>query len=129
MKTATCSCGQLSLTYDGEITRTSMCHCWQCQQRTGSVFGTQTRLPLDAVKFSGEATEYRRVGDAGGNITFRFCPTCGATLYWELDTIPGFVIVGTGSFADRDLPAPVFSVYEDRMHPWVVVPEGAERIG
>jgi hypothetical protein len=35
---ASCSCGQLHLTCTGEPGRVSMCHCLECQKRTGSVF-------------------------------------------------------------------------------------------
>ncbi|HEX9905358.1 MAG TPA: aldehyde-activating protein, partial [Propylenella sp.] len=31
---ASCSCGQLSVTCEGEPVRISMCHCLACQRRT-----------------------------------------------------------------------------------------------
>ena len=34
---AACSCGQLHLTIEGEPSRISMCHCLECQRRTGAV--------------------------------------------------------------------------------------------
>ena len=40
---ASCSCGQLHLTCEGEPVRISVCHCLACQQRTGSAFGVQAR--------------------------------------------------------------------------------------
>jgi len=61
-----CSCGQLRLEIDGEPIRVSTCHCLACQQRTGSVFGVQTRLPDDQVRIEGRSTEYVRVSDDGG---------------------------------------------------------------
>ncbi len=42
---AHCSCGQLRLTCEGEPVRISICHCLECQRRTGSVFGTQRAFP------------------------------------------------------------------------------------
>jgi len=62
-------------------------------------------------------------------IEFEFCPSCGTTLCWEIKTLSGFVVVAVGCFEDpKSLPAPVFSVYEARAHPWALkaVPEGAE---
>jgi hypothetical protein len=44
-------------------------------------------------------------------------------VYWELDGLPGFVIVAVGAFADPSFPAPTFSVYEARMPAWVRLPE------
>ena len=46
---AQCSCGQLRLTCEGEPVRISICHCLDCQRRTGSVFGTQARFPRGQV--------------------------------------------------------------------------------
>ena len=86
---AACACGQLSVACEGEPVRISMCHCLECQRRTGSVFGAQARYPREAVTIAGRATEYTRTGDEGGKVTSRFCPVCGSTVYWELDNIPG----------------------------------------
>jgi len=68
VRTATCSCGQLSATAIGEPIRVSVCHCLACQRRTGSVFGAQARFPAGAVTTSGEFREYVRIGDSGGAV-------------------------------------------------------------
>jgi len=119
---ASCSCGQLALVYEGEITRTSICHCFACQKRTGSVFGVQTRLEKVKVKITGQTTKFDRPTDEGDYVHFYFCPFCGATVYWEIDDFPDSVSVPAGAFDNRDLPAPVFSVYEDHMRSWVILP-------
>lgn len=46
MQTASCNCGQLSLSVSGDPIRVSVCHCNACQKRTGSAFGVQARYPL-----------------------------------------------------------------------------------
>jgi hypothetical protein len=99
-----------------------MCHCLACQKRTGSVFAVQARFPADRVRIEGRATEYVRVGDEGGRITFRFCPACGATVYYDIDAMPGLIAVPVGAFADPRFPAPRVSVYGARRHPWAVMP-------
>jgi hypothetical protein len=121
---AACSCGQLRLTCIGEPVRISMCHCLECQKRTGSPFGVQARFRREQVTaIEGKATEFSRVGDEGNRITLRFCPECGSTLYWTISNFPDLIAVAVGGFADRDFPAPRISVYESRRHPWVMVPE------
>lgn len=119
-RTASCSCGQLRLTCAGEPVRVSICHCLECQKRTGSVFAVQARFPRERVTIAGRASEWSRRGDSGGSATFRFCPVCGATVYWEADGIPGFVTVAVGAFADPGFPPPHVEVYEGRQHPWTV---------
>ncbi len=115
---ATCSCGQLRVTCEGEPVRVSMCHCFACQKRTGSVFGVQARFASEGVRVEGNAAEYVRNGDSGGRVTLRFCATCGSTVCWELDGLPGFIAVAVGAFADPEFPAPKIAVYEARRHPW-----------
>ena len=125
-RTATCSCGQLRVTCEGEPVRVSMCHCLACQQRTGSTFGAQARWPQDKVRIEGSATEYVRTADSGNRLTFHFCPHCGSTVYYRLNHVPGVVAVAIGAFADPSFPPPKFSVYESRMHAWTGVPADAE---
>jgi len=129
MRTASCSCGQLSVTCTGEPFRISMCHCLECQKRTGSTFGVQARWNADQVTITGTATEWQRVGDEGGRATFRFCPTCGSTVYYTFDGMAGVIAVAVGAFADPTFPPPQYSVYEARRHPWTAMPHLAiERI-
>lgn len=121
---ASCSCGQLFVDYDGEITRTSICHCFECQKRTGSAFGIQIRFETERLSIHGESTVFTRKGDEGV-VTFHFCPKCGSTLFWELDGMPGSTIVAAGSFTNPELPSPTFMVYGNRMHHWIKMPETA----
>jgi hypothetical protein len=103
-----------------------MCHCLECQKRTGSVFAAQARFPMANVRISGRATEWSRSGDEGGRATFRFCPECGAIVYWTMDFAPDSVGIPVGAFADPAFPPPTVSVYGSRKHAWVSLPHGAE---
>lgn len=125
-RTATCSCGQLRVACNGEPVRVSMCHCLECQKRTGSPFGVQARFDRRQVTPEGRASAFERVTDASNRITFRFCPLCGSTVYWTNSSLPDLTVVAVGNFADRDFPAPRVSVYESRRHPWVIVPDHPE---
>ena len=123
---AFCSCGQLTARISGDPVRISICHCLACQRRTGSVFGEQARFPRENVSITGQSTQYARTGDEGSTATFHFCPHCGATVYYEAEGLEGFLTVPVGALADPDFPAPTVSVYEERMHGWVVPPTDAE---
>jgi hypothetical protein len=103
-----------------------MCHCLECQKRTGSPFGAQARFPIDRVEVLGSFTTWTRGSDDGGKASFRFCPTCGSTVCWELEVLPGFFGVALGAFADPTFPPPSVSVYENRRHPWVSLPQGVQ---
>lgn len=125
---ASCSCGQLTARVDGEPVRVSICHCLACQRRTGSVFGQQARFRRDAVTLSGVATVYTRIGDEGSCTRFHFCPRCGATVFYEPGGLDEYLAIPVGAFADPAFPPPTVSVYEERMHAWVVPPPDAQHI-
>jgi hypothetical protein len=125
---ASCSCGQLTAQVAGEPIRVSICHCLACQRRTGSVFGAQARFLREHVSISGASTEFVRVGDEGSRVKFHFCPQCGSTVYYEFEGMGDFYGIPVGAFADPDFPAPSVSIYEARMHRWVVPPPEADHI-
>jgi hypothetical protein len=106
----------------------SVCHCLACQRRTGSIFGEQARFLHPGFKVNGRSTEYIRIGDEGTRITFRFCPLCGATVYFTADGVNDLIAVPVGAFADPAFPSPTVSVYEDRKHHWLHVPAALEHI-
>jgi hypothetical protein len=122
-RTATCSCGQLRVTVEGEPAVVGICHCLACQQRTGSVFAALAgfRAPY---KVEGKATEFVRTGDHGAQFRFRFCPTCGTTVYHTEEGVTGSVSIAVGAFSDPGFPAPRYSIYDSRRHGWVRLPPG-----
>lgn len=120
---ASCSCGRIRLRCKGEPVRISVCHCLDCQKRTGSAFAAQARFPRDSVEVFGEPSTYARKGDEGSVATFRFCGNCGATVWYTNDTDSANIAVALGAFADPSFPQPRFSVYEERKHAWVAFRE------
>ena len=123
---AACSCGKLSAVARGEPVRVSICHCYACQKRTGSVFGAQARFAKADVTLTGESTAFVRTGDSGGKITFHFCPACGSTVYYFIEALGDYVAIPVGAFADQSFPAPKISVYEARRHSWAGIPDDVE---
>jgi hypothetical protein len=119
---AACSCGQVHLAIEGEPARISVCHCLACQRRTGAVISNQARFRRDQVTIAGEATTWTRTAESGSAVTFRFCPRCGSTVYWESESFPEYVVVAIGNFADPKFPPPNIAVWEESRHPWVSLP-------
>src|SRR3954447_12171599 len=103
---ASCTCGNVTVTAEGDPVRISMCHCLACQRRTGSAFGIQARFPRELVRISGDAREYVRISDEGEERRSYFCPECGSTVYYLLDAFPDMIAVPIGGFADPSFPPP-----------------------
>jgi hypothetical protein len=122
-RVAACACGQLRVVCTGEPARISMCHCGQCQKRTGSLFGVCAFYAREQItRIEGTSTQYTRGGDSGFTVTFQFCPTCGTTLYWEVEARPNMIGVGVGAFDDPNFPRPHQAVWTERRHAWLPLP-------
>jgi hypothetical protein len=119
---ATCSCGALSVTTEGEPQSVVACHCVDCQRRSGSPFGLGAYFAAEQTRVAGDAQVYTRSTDAGNRFETHFCPTCGTSLYWQSGRNPGLIGVAVGGFADPGFPAPVRSVWERSKHGWLHVP-------
>ena len=77
VRIASCSCGQLQAEVRGEPIGVSVCHCYACQRRTGSVFGEQAGFPRGSVATEGDGPEFVRVVDERGRLGFFSVPDAG----------------------------------------------------
>ena len=127
VRIASCSCGQLRAEIHGEPIGVSVCHFYACQRRTGSVFSAQASFPRESVAIKGNGTEFVRVGDEGARFRFTFCPECGSTVFYVEEGHEQEIAISVGAFADSHFPAPTVSVYEERKHSWVSLPDDVER--
>jgi hypothetical protein len=114
---ASCNCGQLRVTVTGDPLVVTVCHCLACQRRTGSAFGLNARFARENLRVDGEFKQYVRVSDEGEERLYRFCPECGATVFYGFGE--EILAVPVGAFADPAFPPPNREIYEHRKHPWV----------
>src|SRR5262245_53364803 len=96
-RTASCSCGQLSITMKEEPFLVQCCSCTECHKLTGSAFSTASYWDQEkAVSILGEHKSYTRIADSGNKVALHFCPTCGVTVFWYPELIPGKIGVAVG---------------------------------
>ena len=74
------------------------------------------------------AFEARAVADEAVRQCYRVSPGPDFLLILQVSDMPGAIAIPVGAFADPQFPAPVFSVYEERMHAWVGLPPGIEHM-
>ena len=122
---AACHCGRLQLRCVGEPSKISLCHCLDCQRRTGSTFSVAVFFPRSQVALTaGLAKTFRRPSASGFDVTFHFCPECGSSLWWEPERLPDRIGVAAGAFADPDFPMPEQAVWSQDRHRWIELPTG-----
>jgi hypothetical protein len=89
---------------------------------------TLPTIPLVSTRaVEGASRQYIRISDEGGKGSFHFCPNCGATVFYTTEAMPGVVAVPVGAFADPSFP-PTRSVWEERRHSWLRLPDDIEHV-
>lgn len=120
---ASCHCGKLVLRCTGEPSKISLCHCFDCQRRTGSLFSVAAFFPRERVTLiSGTAKSFDRGSASGFDVTFHFCPECGSSLWWEPARMLHLAGVAAGAFADPGFPMPEQAVWAEQRHAWLDLP-------
>jgi hypothetical protein len=125
-RNAQCSCGALRVEAEDDPAAVVVCHCRECQRRTGSVFGVGAYYERNRIRLSGQSSVYIRDAQAGRKFRTHFCPVCGTSLYWYTDRHPTLVGIAIGAFCDPNFPAPARSVWEQTKHRWVSFPAGVD---
>lgn len=121
-RTASCRCGQLRATATGEPVRVSVCHCLNCQKRSGSAFAAQVRFRADQVRIEGRSSTHVMTAGSGNSATHHFCPDCGSDVtYVNHGKFDGLIAIPLGAFDDPFAFTPAFSVWEKRKHDWVEI--------
>ena len=118
---ARCACGQLQAHCTDVPLSISLCHCLECQKRTGSTYGIAAFFDRDGVRIEGASTIFERPSDSFYPVVHHFCPRCGSTVFWYPLRKPGVIAVAVGAFADPHFPAPTQAVYDQHRHYWVAV--------
>jgi hypothetical protein len=122
-RVASCACGGVSATAEGEPEIVSLCNCTQCQRRTGSPFGVGAYFRRDVVRLAGATRTFtRKVEGSERTVTNHFCPDCGGTVYWTLDLRPHQIGIAIGHFADPEFQPPARAVWVQHKHEWIVLP-------
>jgi len=135
---AQCGCGRLRIRVRGEPVFVAACHCDFCQKHTGSAFRLNSIFGEDQIiEITGDSSVYNGleidgVGIAGSDeagVSFHFCPTCGSTVYWRGDLVPGGYCIAVGSFVEPDFPKPTLEAWTELRHRWIapIADEAYER--
>ena len=122
--TATCACGQTSITLNAMPTMHGVCHCTNCKRRTGSALGISAYFDKTSIVEQRGSTSVYSFHHTAQNHdqTRHFCPQCGTTLFWFVSALPEKIGVAGGCFAEAGLPEPAYSVTDKKREPWVSLP-------
>ena len=116
---AKCQCGGFRVVVSCEPVFINLCHCQECQRRSGVPLTWNAYFPKTDVQLEGEYRIYAREAQNGRELRNHFCPTCGSTVCWTFDLRPDRYGVAVGAFNDPSFPPPTVSIWEQSKHPWI----------
>jgi hypothetical protein len=125
-RVANCQCREFRVVVAGDPTFVNICHCTECQRRSGVPLTSNAYFHSADVQLKGDYKTYSRATSSGRRLYNHFCPICGTTVCWNLDIRPDCYGVAIGAFNDRNFPVPTVSVWESSKYDWVTLPAGME---
>jgi hypothetical protein len=125
-----CLCGAVRFRVVGEPKATGVCHCNFCKRGTGSAFraaGYFDEADVEITCGIFKAREYR--SDVSHRwIKLEFCPTCGTTVTYTAEWVPGMRAISAGTLDDPNWLKPTVHVWTRSALHWTVFPPGVELI-
>jgi hypothetical protein len=117
-----CHCGYITYEAEADPSRTSICHCSDCQTLSGSAF----RLSIPALEGTfkltgGEPAVYvKTTADSGNKRAQGFCPRCGTSIYaTSVGDGPKLYNLRVGSVRQRDQLVPKRQIWARSRQPWL----------
>ncbi len=123
-----CLCGSVRYRAKGRPARVSVCHCTDCQRRTGSAFAVVAHFKDEYLEISGgplSTYEYRS-GESDRWVRLEFCPRCGTTVALTSEQSPGGRTVPGGTFDEPAWLTIERHVWTRSGVPWMVYPSGVK---
>jgi hypothetical protein len=120
---ASCLCGGIRLTYEGEIGPANYCHCEDCRRANGSAFNIGVRVERRnlQVKADSELRTYEYVSDSGREIERCFCARCGSPIFTLHPAKPEYAWVKAGIINDPEIVKPAFEIWAKDKVKWATV--------
>ncbi|KAJ5970673.1 uncharacterized protein N7479_000591 [Penicillium vulpinum] len=96
--TGSCMCGGVTYAVEADTYLAALCHCTDCQKWSGSAFTANAVVPRTSMKVTkGTPNSYDAIGNSGKINKHFFCPTCGSSLYTELEIMPDMTCIKAGT--------------------------------
>jgi hypothetical protein len=121
-----CFCG--AITYEAEVDpeKTSICHCRDCQQLTGTAFRVTVPAREEDYRITrGTPKVFVKTAASGARRAQAFCPECGSHLYaTSAGEGPKVYGIRTGTARQRDQLVPRRQIWHGSKMDWLPEFEG-----
>jgi len=117
-----CPCGAVRLTLAAAPLLAYVCHCHDCQKRSGSAFTLTLVAGAADVLRSGPTRVKRHAMRSGRQIDQSSCATCGHRVLAPPPVAPDFVSFPAGVLDDASWMRPIAQTWVESAIPWAVIP-------
>jgi len=123
-RTGSCFCGTVRFAARGEPIAVALCHCSMCRRSAGAPVVAWAMFPLSDFEWSrGKPAVYASTP----GVERSFCRTCGTTLTFVADFMPGLVDVTVASFEDPAALSPQMHIWDGARLPWLATSDSLPR--
>ena len=120
--TGECNCSAVTYKIRSKSLLTYVCHCGNCQKRSGSAFGMGMIIPIDDIEIQGKLSCWERISDVGNRNPRYSCAVCGNVIYGLGAYTPGFAKLMPGTLRDTSEIRPDVHIWVSRAQKWVSIP-------
>jgi len=118
-----CLCDLIRYRLTDEPLTLYVCHCTDCQRRTGSAFALSMVVLKSALELlQGDPRAYA-VTSRGVQRLGKFCAECSTRLWGEPLKFPQVVVVQPGTLDDTTWLHPIGHIWTRSAQPWVSIPK------
>jgi hypothetical protein len=122
--TGGCLCGALRYEAVGEPLGSGHCYCADCRRASGSGFVPFMGFNAAAVRFSGEARQFRSKAANGGDAVRNRCSICMSLVFGgQIGKSESYTLYA-GSLDDPSAFHPTIAIFADGRPPWALIPPG-----
>jgi hypothetical protein len=122
--TGGCLCGALRYEAIGEPAGAGHCYCVDCRRASGSSFVPFMNFKADAVRFTGEAREFRSKAANGGDAVRNRCAQCMSLVFGGEIGKTDWYTLYAGSLDDPSAFHPTIAIFAASRPPWAIIPPG-----
>ena len=117
-----CLCGALRYEAAGEPIASGHCYCVDCRRASGSGFIPFMGFKAQAVRFAGEAVEFRSKAANGGDAVRNRCARCMSLVFGgEIGKSDSYTLYA-GSLDDPSSFRPAIAIFAAGRPAWAIVP-------
>ncbi|MDE0878666.1 MAG: GFA family protein [Sphingomonas bacterium] len=118
-----CLCGQVTYTCSKSPFWSVNCHCRSCQKLSGAPYVSAFSVPADSFRVTGQTVDFRRLAEAGHEVTTTHCAACGSRVHAQSAGATHLMNVFASTLADPSGYLPISNVYLSEAAHWIEPPQ------